>query len=67
MSDDRSIAEAAIRHVYCRPPDEGELDYRTVFAEIDRLGWPGFVGAEYRPRTTTDAGLGWLRTLGAVS
>ena len=48
-------------------PDEGELDYRTVFAEIDRLGWPGFVGAEYRPRTTTDAGLGWLRTLGAGS
>ncbi|HEX5106379.1 MAG TPA: DUF1549 domain-containing protein [Pirellulaceae bacterium] len=26
MSDDRSIAEAAIRHVYCRPPDEGEIE-----------------------------------------
>lgn len=48
-------------------PDEGALDYREVFAEVDRLGWPGFVGAEYRPRTTTDAGLGWLRTIGAGS
>jgi hydroxypyruvate isomerase len=48
-------------------PDEGELDYREVFAEIDRLGWPGFVGAEYRPRTTTHAGLGWLRALGVGS
>ena len=44
-------------------PDEGKLDYAAVFAEIDRLGWPGWVGAEYRPRTTTDAGLGWLGTL----
>jgi hydroxypyruvate isomerase len=45
-------------------PDEGDLDYRAVFAEIDRLGWPGWVGAEYRPRSGTEAGLGWVAALG---
>lgn len=45
-------------------PDEGTLDYRAVFAEIDRLGWQGWVGAEYRPRAGTDAGLGWVAALG---
>ncbi len=47
-------------------PDEGELAYPAIFAEIDRLGWPGWVGAEYRPRTTTDAGLGWVAALGVT-
>ena len=40
-------------------PDEGELNYGFILREIDRLGWQGFVGAEYQPRTTTEAGLGW--------
>jgi len=41
-------------------PGTGEIDYRFVFGEIDRLGWAGWVGAEYRPSTTTDASFGWL-------
>jgi hydroxypyruvate isomerase len=40
-------------------PDEGEVNFRAIFQEIDALGWPGFVGCEYKPRTTTEAGLGW--------
>jgi len=28
--------------------------------EIDRIRWTGWVGAEYRPSTTTDASFGWL-------
>jgi hydroxypyruvate isomerase len=44
-------------------PDEGTLDYRPILALVDDLGWPGWVGAEYRPRTSPEAGLGWLRTL----
>jgi hydroxypyruvate isomerase len=44
-------------------PDEGTLDYREVFALVDRLGWTGWVGAEYRPRAGTDAGLGWIASL----
>ena len=53
------IAAAPSRH----EPDEGELDYRTVLAEIDRLGYQGWVGAEYRPRADTDAGLAWRQAL----
>ncbi|MEM7271849.1 MAG: TIM barrel protein [Actinomycetota bacterium] len=40
-------------------PDTGELDYRYLLAELDRLGYSGWVGAEYHPRGGTDAGLGW--------
>lgn len=41
-------------------PDEGELNYRAIFRAIDALGYGGWIGAEYRPRETTEAGLGWL-------
>ena len=41
-------------------PDSGELNYPFVLSELDKMGWSGFVGAEYRPRTDTDAGLGWM-------
>jgi hydroxypyruvate isomerase len=44
-------------------PDEGELDYRHVLAALDALGWNTPVGAEYRPRGTTEAGLGWMKSL----
>ena len=41
-------------------PDEDELDYAPVFEEIDRLGWKGWVGAEYIPPATTSESLAWL-------
>lgn len=48
-------------------PDEGELNYAHVFAELKRLGWQGWIGCEYRPRRTGDggtrAGLGWREAL----
>jgi 2-dehydrotetronate isomerase len=47
-------------------PDEGELNYAWILREIDRLGWDGYVGAEYQPRGRTEDGLKWLRTLGIV-
>jgi len=40
-------------------PDEGEINYPAVFAAVDRLGFTGWIGAEYRPRTRTEVGLGW--------
>jgi len=43
-----------------REPDHGEVDYREVFAQIEAMGYTGYVGAEYRPRGDTDAGLGWF-------
>jgi hydroxypyruvate isomerase len=45
-------------------PDEGEIDYRAIFATLKRLGWDGFVGCEYKPRADTDAGLIWRARLG---
>jgi hydroxypyruvate isomerase len=45
------------------PPDRGTLDYAAVFAALRRLGWEGFVGAEYRPGPSTEASLGWMRAL----
>jgi len=41
-------------------PDDGELDFGFVFAELDRLGYAGFVGCEYFPRGATLDGLGWF-------
>lgn len=41
-------------------PDQGEVDYRAVLDQLHRLGYDGYIGAEYRPRQTTDAGLDWL-------
>lgn len=44
-------------------PDEGELNFAWILREIDRLGWAGYVGAEYQPRGRTEDGLRWMRTL----
>ncbi len=42
-------------------PGTGELNYAPIFAAIDAMGYIGWVGAEYRPTTTTGASLGWMR------
>jgi hydroxypyruvate isomerase len=47
-------------------PDEGEIAYRAVFAELDRLGYDGWVGCEYHPRGATEAGLAWTTALGVA-
>jgi 2-dehydrotetronate isomerase len=47
-------------------PDEGEIAYANFFRELDRLGYDGWVGCEYRPRGSTDQGLGWTKTLGVT-
>jgi hydroxypyruvate isomerase len=44
-------------------PDGEELAYPFLFAELDRLGYAGFVGCEYRPRAGTLEGLGWFKAL----
>ena len=31
---------------------------------MDRIGYTGWVGAEYKPKAGTEAGLGWLREFG---
>lgn len=44
-------------------PDEGELHYPHILQALDESGYSGFVGAEYKPRTTTEAGLGWMTSV----
>ena len=41
-------------------PDQGEINYPYLFRLIDRLGYQGWIGAEYRPAGKTADGLGWL-------
>ena len=54
-----------IGHLQCaavptrHEPDEGEINYPAVFEAVDRLGFRGWIGAEYRPRKSTEDGLGW--------
>ncbi|OBZ92073.1 hydroxypyruvate isomerase [Pararhizobium polonicum] len=41
-------------------PGTGEINYPFVFETLDAAGYDGFIGCEYKPRTTTSEGLGWL-------
>jgi hydroxypyruvate isomerase len=41
------------------PADE-ELSFPYLFDELDRLGYAGFVGCEYRPKAGTRDGLAWF-------
>ncbi len=50
------IADNPGRH----EPGTGEINYRFLLAELDRLGYGGFVGCEYRPRASTAEGLTWV-------
>jgi hydroxypyruvate isomerase len=47
-------------------PDGEELNYPFVFAELDRLGYRGFVGCEYNPRGKTTDGLAWFKPYAGV-
>jgi hydroxypyruvate isomerase len=42
-------------------PGTGEINYAFLFTHLDRIGYAGWVGCEYKPRTTTEEGLGWVR------
>jgi len=40
-------------------PGTGEINYRFLFGWLDAIGYDGWIGCEYKPKTTTEAGLGW--------
>lgn len=54
------IADVPGRH----QPGTGEINYRFVLRELDRLGYPFFVGLEYVPEPDTLASLSWLGEMG---
>jgi hydroxypyruvate isomerase len=49
------IADNPGRH----EPGTGEVNYPFLFEALDREGYEGWIGCEYKPKTTTSAGLGW--------
>lgn len=51
------FADAPGRH----EPGTGEIDFPEIFAALDRIGYDGWVGAEYDPSRATADTLGWLQ------
>lgn len=51
------IADNPGRH----EPGSGEIHYPFLFALLDRLGYPGWVGCEYKPLAGSEEGLSWMR------
>ena len=40
-------------------PGTGEINYPFLFRTLDEIGYRGWIGCEYKPKTTTVEGLGW--------
>ena len=49
------IADNPGRH----EPGTGEINFPWLLSRIDSLGYSGWIGCEYLPAATTQAGLGW--------
>jgi hydroxypyruvate isomerase len=45
-------------------PGTGEINYKFLFGFIDRIGYQGWIGCEYKPKAGTEAGVGWLKEHG---
>jgi len=41
-------------------PGTGEINYRYLLGMLDEIGYDGWVGCEYKPRSTTVQGLHWI-------
>jgi hydroxypyruvate isomerase len=41
-------------------PGTGEINYQYLFAHLDRIGYGGWIGCEYKPAINTLAGLPWM-------
>jgi len=44
-------------------PGTGEINYAFLFRHLDAIGYTGWIGCEYKPKTTTVEGLGWIKNL----
>lgn len=42
-------------------PGSGAIGFPALFERVDRLGYTGWIGAEYVPSTVTEDTLGWAR------
>jgi hydroxypyruvate isomerase len=44
-------------------PGTGEINYAWLFKHLDAIGYTGWIGCEYKPKTNTLDGLGWIKEL----
>jgi hydroxypyruvate isomerase len=44
-------------------PGTGEINYAWLFKHLDAIGYQGWIGCEYKPASSTLAGLGWRQQL----
>jgi hydroxypyruvate isomerase len=44
-------------------PGSGEINYSFLFKFLDRIGYQGWIGCEYKPAASTEAGLDWIKKL----
>jgi hydroxypyruvate isomerase len=51
------LADVPGRH----EPGTGEINFENLFRAIDETGYKGWIGCEYNPTGTTEAGLGWVK------
>ena len=42
-------------------PGTGEINYPFLFRHLDKIGYAGWIGCEYKPLANTVAGLGWIK------
>jgi hydroxypyruvate isomerase len=44
-------------------PGTGEINFPFLFGHLDRLGYTGWIGCEYKPAVSTEIGLDWIHRL----
>lgn len=50
------LADVPGRH----EPGTGEINFPFLFRYLDKIGYNGWIGCEYKPATTAAEGLGWM-------
>lgn len=64
---ERNLARIAHIQVADNPgrnePGTGEINYPFLFKHLDRIGYDGWIGCEYKPAADTRAGLDWIAAL----
>ncbi len=67
----KDFAHLARHYQVAGPPDRGEpfpsdMDCANLFQMIDRSGFNGWIGCEYKPRAGTLSGLQWIEDCGVT-
>ena len=44
-------------------PGTGEINFPFLFGHLDRIGYTGWIGCEYKPAVSTEIGLDWIQRM----